>query len=102
MNSVPSIVPYVKRARLVITHGGAGTIFDCLNNGARIITIAKKHADDHQTDIINKLSNDGYIINCKNLEGLEKCIKNGKKLKKYTPPKSEVADKIVEFLENRL
>jgi len=100
VNSVPSIIPYIRKARLVIAHGGAGTIFECLNNGARLITVAKKHTDDHQTDIINKLSEEGYIINCKKLDELEESINSKKKLRKYKSPKSEIADKIAKFLEN--
>ena len=96
--SVPTIIPYVKKSHLVITHGGAGTIFECLNNGARIITIAKRHADDHQTDIIAELESRGYIINCPDINDLEKYIKSNVKLEKYNPPKSEIAAKILKFL----
>jgi beta-1,4-N-acetylglucosaminyltransferase len=99
MESVVSIVPYVKRARIVITHGGAGTIFESLNAGKRIIAIAKKHADNHQTDIVDGLSEMGYIIKCANLELLESCIKSRKVLKKYVRPKSQIATKILEFIE---
>ncbi len=97
--SVPSIIPYVRKARLVIAHGGAGTIFECLKNGSRIITIAKKHTDNHQTDIVNELSERGYIIRCESLDALEKCIKSKQRLKKYISPKAEIADKILEFIE---
>lgn len=95
---IPSIVPYVKQSRVVIAHGGVGTLFECLSNGARVISVAKEHIGDHQTDIIDKLSKEGYLIKCKNLDDLEILIKSNKKLKKYVRPESTVAKKISEFL----
>ena len=99
VKSVKSIVPYVKKSRLVISHGGAGTLFECLHNGARVIAIAKKHADDHQTDIINKLAQDGYIIKCDKLNKLEDCIKSKVKLKKYIRPDCNIPKIILGFLK---
>lgn len=97
--SVKSIVPYVKKSRLVISHGGAGTLFECLHNGARVIAIAKKHADDHQTDIIDKLSDEGYIIKCGKIEKLEECIRNKRVLKPYKKPVCNIPKIILDFLE---
>ncbi len=97
---VPSIIPYVKQSRVVIAHGGVGTIFDCLNNGARIITVAKEHIGDHQTDIIDKLSKENYLIKCENLNDLEDLINSNKKLRKYVKPESNMAEKIMKFLES--
>ena len=99
VRSVKSIVPYVKRSRLVISHGGAGTLFECLDNGARVIAIAKKHADDHQTDIIDKLSNEGYIIKCGNIENLEEYIHSKKLLKPYKKPVCNIPKIILDFLQ---
>lgn len=99
IRSVPSIVPFVKKARLVIAHGGAGTLFECLHNNARVIAIAKKHAANHQTDIINKLSNEGYIIKCETLDSLESCILNNKKLKRYEQPRCDIPKLVSDFLK---
>lgn len=99
IRSVPSIVPFIRKSKLVISHGGAGTLFECLHNGARVIAIAKKHADDHQTDIINKLSRDGYIIKCADLEKLEYYISSNQMLKKYRRPKCGMPSAIMKFIE---
>lgn len=99
LRSVPSIVPFIRKSKLVISHGGAGTLFECLDNGVRVIAIAKKHADDHQTDIINKLSIDGYIIKCNDLEKLEYYISSNHRLKKYRRLKCGIPDAIMDFIE---
>lgn len=100
IRSVKSIVPYVKKSKLVISHGGAGTLFECLHNGARVIAIAKKHADDHQTDIIEKLAEDGYIIKCDKLSELENCIHSKVKLKSYVRPVCDIPKIILGFLKH--
>ena len=92
-----SITTYFRKANLVITHGGAGTLFECLILNKRIIGIPQKHTDD-QTDIVNKLNEDGYIIKCENLRDLEKCINDRRKLKRYSSPKNQIVEKITQFL----
>jgi len=93
----PKITAYFKKANLVITHGGAGTLFECLLLNKRIVAIPQKHTDD-QSDIVDKLSEDGYIIKCDSLDELEKYVKNGRKLKKYSKPKNNIAEEITQFL----
>ena len=92
-----SIENYFKKADLIITHGGAGTLFTCMSFNKRIIAIPQSHTDD-QTDIVNKLSGDGFIIKCEDLEDLERCIKDRKLLKIYSKPKCEIPTLIEEFL----
>lgn len=91
---------YVKRADLIITHGGAGTIFPCLKSGKKIIAVPNKSHEDDQSDLVRKLSEGRYLITCENLSSLGKCI--GKirdfKFKKYISPKCEIPDRILEFL----
>lgn len=88
---------YFKKADVVVTHGGAGTLFECLLLNKRIIAIPLKRTDD-QTDIVNKLSEEGYIIKCENLKDLEKYIRDKRKLKKYSRPKCKIVDIIENFL----
>lgn len=94
-----SITDYFRKANLIITHGGAATLFECLSLKKRIIAVPQKHTDD-QTDIVNKLSEDGYIIKCENLDELEKYVKTRRKLKKYSRPANNIAGKITQFLRH--
>ncbi|MGG6548781.1 UNVERIFIED_CONTAM: glycosyl transferase family 28, partial [Prevotella sp. 15_C9] len=58
---------YIKNASVVITHAGSGAIFNSIKAGKKIIAMARLHdfnemADNHQTELIKKLSDGGYII----------------------------------------
>ena len=76
---------YIEKSDLVITHGGVGSILTGLRYKKKVITMPrlskyKEHNDDHQLEICNKLSKDGYTINCTDYESLEKAIKNYKNI----------------------
>lgn len=92
---------YVKRASLVITHGGAGSIFTCLKLGARLIAIPNPKHIDNQDELVDQLNKDGYLINCKNIKHLKDCINLARKhnFKKYASPKCEIGGYILQFLE---
>lgn len=58
---------YIEKASVIITHAGSGAIFNSINAGKKVIAIARLHdfnemADNHQTELIRKLSEGGYII----------------------------------------
>lgn len=58
---------YIKNASVIITHAGSGAIFNSIKAGKKIIAMARLHdfnemADNHQTEIVKKLSDSGYII----------------------------------------
>lgn len=52
---------------LLITHGGVGTILDGLKHNKKIIAFPRlskyqEHVNDHQIEIINEFSMNGYIL----------------------------------------
>ena len=56
-----------QKASVIITHAGSGAIFSSIKLGKRIIAMARLHdfnemADNHQTELVKKLSDGGYII----------------------------------------
>ena len=64
---------YISNAKYVITHGGVGTIFNCLKNDKKVIAIPrlskyKEHHNDHQLEVIKEFSDKGYILDGSNLE----------------------------------
>nr|MCK4929515.1 hypothetical protein [Nanoarchaeota archaeon] len=96
-----NIDEYYKKADLIISHGGAGTIYELLNKNKKVIAVANKdRTDEHQEEILRALSKEGYLIWCKNLRDLKKCIQRAKKFKfkKYKKPKCEIARRVKEFL----
>tara|TARA_R110000787_G_scaffold147907_1_gene261789 strand:- start:154 stop:606 length:453 start_codon:yes stop_codon:yes gene_type:complete len=66
-------------ADIVITHGGAGTIFQLLELQKKIIVVPNlDRIDKHQTDLASFVSDNHYAIVCNNLDqlayDLEQCI----------------------------
>ncbi|MDR2464714.1 MAG: hypothetical protein LBD38_00355 [Streptococcaceae bacterium] len=57
----------LKTARVIVTHGGAGTIFQALELGKKIIVMPRnsefgEHNDNHQFELTKKLANEKYIL----------------------------------------
>jgi UDP-N-acetylglucosamine transferase subunit ALG13 len=57
----------IEKARLIITHGGTGSIIGGLKKGKVVIACARlqkhgEHLDDHQLEIVSTLSKNGYIL----------------------------------------
>ena len=96
-----NLMPYYKKARLIIAHGGAGTTFELLAMGKKLIGVANPDRTDvHQEEILKALSEDDYLIWCRNLKDLEKAMEKAKKFQfnKYKQPECKIAEKIKGFL----
>lgn len=71
----------VNKARVIITHGGTGSIVEPLKNNKKIIGCARlekygEHVDDHQTELISIFAEQGYILEYKDGDDLEKLLKD--------------------------
>ena len=58
---------YIADASVVISHAGSGALFNAIKKHKKLIAVArlKKYhemVDDHQTELVRKLSEGGYII----------------------------------------
>ena len=83
-------IEYIKNCDLLITHGGVGSIIDGLKYNKKIIAIPRlakyeEAANDHQTQIIENFSKEGYIIGIKDPKYLNEGLNSikGFKPKKY-------------------
>ena len=95
------LLKYFQKANIVIAHGGAGITFEVLNLGKKLISLENQHAlEGHQGDLLGKLSQEGYLIWCKDLNEIENCIQDAKKMaiKKYIRPECEIGKMIVGWL----
>lgn len=93
---------YIEHADLVISHGGAGTIFEALNMKKKLICVENPNVNDsHQWDLLQQLHEEGYIIWCKNAHRIKESIELSKKFryKRYVAPRCTIADEIVKFLK---
>jgi UDP-N-acetylglucosamine transferase subunit ALG13 len=97
-----------KKADMIISHAGAGTIMTVLRLGKPVICMPrlkelKEHTDNHQLDIARVLEKEGKILVAKNEGELFDCIakvKNGwrPKISKST---SRAVIEIAKFLDSQ-
>lgn len=57
----------IEKCDILVTHGGVGTILDGLKLGKKIIAFPRlkkyqEHVNDHQIEIIEEFSKEGYIL----------------------------------------
>ena len=97
---------YIKKADLIITHGGAGSILTGVKNNKKIIAAArlakyKEHTNDHQKQIIKEFSDQGYILELKDFNKLGKLIEKSKsfKPKKFVSNTSNMIELIDNYIE---
>lgn len=60
---------YINKADIIITHGGVGSILNALKLGKKIIAVPRlkkygEHINDHQLQVIQKMSEEGFILSC--------------------------------------
>lgn len=108
----PKMISYLSRARLVITHGGAGTIFLALKyakNKSLVIPRSKKfneHVDDHQIFLAKFLKKKKLIEAVFPDEDLATRIGDYLKFPEKLPPKRRAADlkklvkKLIDYTES--
>lgn len=90
---------YIKNASVVISHAGSGALFNSIKAGKKVIAMARLHdfnemADNHQTELVKKLSEGGYII-----DGTYSLVNAWSKLKSFTPRPNDFKCEIVPMLD---
>jgi len=76
---------YIKKANLIITHGGTGSIITPLKLGKKVIACARKqehgeHVDNHQEQLVDIFAEEGYILKIEE-NNLDLIYKESKKFK---------------------
>lgn len=62
----PNIAEDIASADLVISHAGAGSCIEVLNaNKTLMVVVNEELMDNHQTELAEKLGNEGYLLYCK-------------------------------------
>ena len=98
---------YIKNCDLLITHGGVGSILSGLKYGKKIIAVPRlskygEHNNDHQLQLIDKFSSDGYIIPCYEVKDLEESLKKTKDfvVKKYKSNNYKFVNLIKNYIDS--
>lgn len=90
---------YIQKASIVISHAGSGALFNSIKAGKKVIAMARLHdfnemADNHQTELVKKLSEGGYII-----DGTYSLVEAWTKLDDFTPRPNDFKCEIVPVLD---
>ena len=106
------LIPYddfdslIKKCDLLITHGGVGSIITGLKNNKKVIAAArlekyKEHTNDHQLQIIDNFSKNGYILALDDFNKLDEVIKKSKTFnpKKYVSNTSNVINIVKDYID---
>jgi len=96
----------IKKADLIITHGGVGSILTALKYHKKVIAVArlkkyKEHTNDHQKQIVDIMYQDGYILKYEEGDDFNKILKDIKtfKPKEHKSNTDNIMKVITEFIE---
>lgn len=70
---------YIKKADLIITHGGVGSVMSALSYRKKVIAVPRlkkyqEHQNDHQLDIVDNFYLRNYIFKCNEEDDLKLLI----------------------------
>lgn len=94
---------YIDESRIIITHGGVGSILSGLQKNKVIIAAPrlkkyKEHTNDHQKQIVKEFADRGYILELSDFNKFDKVLK---KANKFKPKKYESNNKnFVSMIDN--
>lgn len=97
------LVQYVRRARVVITHAGVGSIMVCLANGRRPVVMARRHengeaVDDHQVALARRMADAGLVTVVDTADALAEVTVADGNLDAPHPPAARLVDDLAVFL----
>lgn len=97
----------IKKADVVITHGGVGTIIECLDYNKKIIAVPrlkkyKEHTNDHQLQIVEEFSKLGFIKALNDFDKLPDLLKEIKTFKpaKFKSNNENFKNKVKEYIDS--
>ena len=97
----PNLDDYYRRARLVVSHGGLGTLVEVLRLGKLLIGVSNPDRYDlHQNDLLSEVEKEGYMLWCRDLASLEQDIRriSAMQFRHYEDPVCNIHLAIAGFL----
>ena len=96
----------VKECRILITHGGVGSILMGIKNNKPVIAAARlekfgEHTNDHQKQIIQEFVERGYILELDNFDKLDEKLNEASKFKpkKFVSNTNKFTKNIEKYIE---
>lgn len=100
---------YLSKADIIITHGGVGSILNALKLKKKIIAVPRlkkygEHINDHQLQVIQKMTNDGYILSCEDENEIADKVREAENfvVKEYTSNTENFIASFKEVLDDTL
>lgn len=97
----------VKKADLIITHGGVGSIMNGIENNKKLIVVPRlkkydEHENNHQLEITGEFKKLGYILSANNTKELTKALKEIENFepKKYRSNNNKLIGIIEDYIDN--
>ena len=93
----------LNQARIVITHGGVGSIISSIKKGKKVIAVPRlheygEHVNNHQKQIVELFAQKRYIIGALDVKDLEKSLLE---VEKFKPVKfQQNNDKMLKIISN--
>lgn len=95
------MIEYIKKANLIITHGGTGSILMPLKEGKKVVACARlckygEHVDDHQKQLTEIFKEKKYILELTEDNDLDDLLEISKKFafKKFVSNTNEFIKKL--------
>jgi UDP-N-acetylglucosamine transferase subunit ALG13 len=98
----PSLEEYYRQARLVVSHGGLGTLVEVLRLGKPLIGVSNPDRYDlHQNDLLGELERGRYMVWCRDLAALDDDIRRigDMQFRRYDEPPCSIHLAITAYLQ---
>lgn len=96
---------YISEARVIVTHGGTGSIVSSIKQGKKVIAVPRKssfgeHVDDHQFEITNLYAELGYCLEAIDFTSLTNALNSIslKEFKKFNSNNKYFIDSLLTIL----
>lgn len=103
--SFEAMVETIRRARIVVTHAGVGSVMVALANGKRPVVVPRRKAwgeavDDHQLQLARRFAGAGLVTLVETPEGLGDALAQEPRAASALPASSSLAADLRGFLED--
>ena len=105
-NTVPKdeLEKMIEKANIVISHGGVGSMITANQKGKKVIAVPRykmyhEHVNDHQLKTIEIFGKRNYVLPTKNVQDLERALKDIKDFVPVVYEKDE-RSKVIQIIED--
>lgn len=107
VESDDQILEYIREARLVVSHAGAGSILTVTSIGKPTIIVPRlrkysEHIDDHQLELAEAMSKEKQMILIYNINDLERFVQNDELIGRILIRDHKLVNNLKQLIDNLL